>query len=230
MHVPKPQLSATAQEKKHNMSSFKLPKKDGDLVTAFKNFNTAMETHGATLGYDAADEAATLGAYENFDTWNTNAAAAKEASKGASATKAAAKQSSSDVVRAYAQQIKNNPAATPEIMSAFGITVDPSSAGPVTTPTMLSAAAKIDGTCKLTWKKNGNVSGTTYVIETSSNGTTWTFFATSTAAKFNDTNATVGTPRWYRVRAARAGQTSAWSNSAVIYGGSSSSFDLEIAA
>ncbi len=214
---------------KNTMARFTLPSKDGDFVTALKNFNTAMELHGAALGYDATDEAATLGAWQTFDTDNTTAAAAKDAAKGAVAAKAATKLSSGDVVRAYAQQIKNNPAATPEIMSAFGITVDPSVSGPVTTPTLVTASARIDGTCRLTWNRNGNVAGTTYVIETSPNGTTWSFFATVTATRFNDTNATVGSPRWYRVRASRAGQNSAWSNSAVIYGGSSS-VTLEIAA
>lgn len=230
MGVPMILLAQVARSKKQIiMPSFKLPNKDGDLVVAFKNFSGAMETYASVLNFDGADEAATQGASIAFDTANTNATLAKDAAKGAVATKSAAKQSSSEIVRGYAQRIKSNPAATPEILAAFGFTPDPASAGPVQTPTMLSAQARVDGTCRITWKKNGNISGTTYVIETSANGTNWTFFATSTATRFDDTNATVGTPRWYRVRASRAGVNSAWSNFAVIYGGSSSG-SLKVAA
>lgn len=204
------------------MSSFKLPATDGDLVIALKTFSTAMETYATELGYSVGDEAATQAAYQEFDSKNTAAAVAKDAARGAVAAKTVAKRSSIETVCAYAQQIKNNPAATPAILSAFGITVEPKTAGPVQTPSLLSASPRIDGSCRLTWKPNGNAPATTYVIDESSDGANWTFLATVTATKFVDLNAQVGVNNWYRVRAARAGQISPWSNLATIYSGSSS--------
>lgn len=204
------------------MSNFTLPTAEGNLIAFFNNFSTAMDAYSAVLGFDAGDEAACKDAYDDFLADFNAAETAKAAYRGAVSTKSKQRKTSSDIVRDYAQQIKNNPAATPEILTAFGISTTPAGSGPVVTPTNFTPNPSANGICKLTWNKAGNAAGTTYVIEHSANGSSWNFLGTTTAAKFTDTNATAGVARYYRIRAARSGNNSPWSSTIAIYLGGSS--------
>lgn len=209
------------------MAFFNVPKRDLDIVALLKQFDGAMQAHSSTLGYSSTDEFRVSGAYAEADSSLTAVEGAKFALKGAVATKSADIKDGVAIMREYAQQIKNNVAATPEIQAAFGISPTPSASGPVTVPTTLSAEPVANGTCKVTWKRNGNVVGTSFVIETkTSMSGAWSFYATTTKTKFNDTNAAPGSPKWYRVRAERGDVVSGWSNEATIYSGGSGVWEV----
>lgn len=200
------------------MAYINVPGTDSGLVGFLKQFDSAMQLYSSTLGFDAADESIVQGADEGFSEKLETADASKLAMKGAVAEKDSQRRASVSVIREYAQRIKSNPAATPTILEAFGISVTPSASGPVTVPTLLTAEPAATSVCKLSWNRNGNARGTTFTIE--SRGSTsgaWTFVGTTTKAKFSDANATPGVTKYYRVRASRGNSVSAWSLEAVIY-------------
>lgn len=226
------QMPGRENKRDKTMAYINIPGTDSGLVGFLKQFDTAMQEHAATLGFDALEEAAVTDAYNEFDTDVTAVLAAKDALKGLVTAKTVQRTTSVALVRDFAQRIKTNPAATPEIQASFGISTTPSSSGPVTVPTLLTAEPAATSVCKLSWNRNGNSSATTFTIEARGSTTgAWTFVGTTTKTKFNDANATPGVPRYYRVRASRGNTVSAWSIEAVIYsGGSGGSGFLEVAA
>ncbi len=83
---------------------------------------------------------------------------------------------------------------------------------------------------QLSWKRNGNRSGTVFNIEGSSDGTSgWTVVGTTTKAKIG----LAGSPgtTWYlRVVAIRAGQSATPTNPVVVWPTQSSAAGLQLAA
>jgi len=212
------------------MSSLVFSGSDSGLVSQATQFKNAMNLYGETLGYDAAQIGEVVTATTAFPTAYNASEAAKYASTGAVAAKNSQRQATVSVMRDYAQQIKNNPESTPEILAAFGITPEPISSGTVSVPTDLTSSAASNGTCLLKWGRNGNIQGTVFVIEYRFNaGDTWTILGTTTKARFTDNYATPGTTKTYRIRAERGGVISAYSGTTVIYP-FLSEFGIEIAA
>lgn len=211
------------------MSDFVIPASDNGANALFEQFKNAMTIYAFDLGYDAVAIDDATAAYTDFHGDLTTVTNAKAALKAAVSDKDAQRATSSTVVRAYAQQIKNNPLATNEIKNAFGINTSSTSNPPVQIPTALSATPSATGTARLKWSKNGNIRGTVYLVETK-NGSTWSLHGTTTKSSFTDATATPGVQKTYRVRAQRASITSGPSNEAVIYSGGEGFGGLELAA
>lgn len=214
------------------MSEFVIPASDTGADALFLQFKNAMAAHGAGLGYDAVAIDDTIAAYTDFHADLTTVTNTKAAARAAVKSKEEQRVTSSTIVRAYAQQIKNNPLATNAIKTAFGINVTTSATPPVTVPSSLSAAPSASGSCLIRWNKNGNISGTVYLIETKIGDTgEWTFTASSTKASYKDTAATPGVQKSYRVRAQRGSATSEPCSSVTIYNGEGEGFGgLQVAA
>lgn len=213
------------------MSDYKfvIPTTDSGTQNKLNQFKAGFKANFAALGYVAGDSTAVDNAANNFSAALTASDAAKAAAANAVDYKDKTKQSSSSTIRTWAQRVKTNPAATPAILASMGITPASAPAGPVTVPTDLSATPSASGTCTLRWSANGNVSTTNYVLESNTNGAGWVWLGSTTKKSFTDGGAIPGVPKLYRIRAQRAGSTSAPSAQASIYGGEEE-LTLKIAA
>lgn len=200
------------------MSSINIPGADQAAKAKFLQFAQGATTHKVALGIGTTQLAEIGAAANDFSTKLTDADAAKSAAAGAVDAKKKQRQTSTSVVRTYAQQFKNNPAATPAILSALGITPGTTSGGSLAPATDLTATAFTNGTANLSWKRNGNPRSAVFVIEAQIGGSSaWTWVGNTSKTRFVDGGATVGLPKLYRIRTQNAGATSAPSNTASIY-------------
>ncbi len=200
-----------------NNWKFFIPPSDLGTQNKLQTFRTGAAVNLFDLGYDAADLDEIIAAVTDFSAALTASDAAKNEARNKVLAKDETKRESVDVIRAWAQRVKTNPLATPEILASFGIQPATPSAGPVVPPIEMSATPTSVGNCVLKWKSNGNVPGTTYVIEKSTDGVTWEYMVGTTKKRFNDLNAPAGVRKFYRVSAQRAGQTSLPGTVATIY-------------
>lgn len=222
---------AKARETKTKMEKWKftIPTTDAGANEKFQQFAENFATEAVTLGFTASDAEAINTAVGEYDAALMAANVAKDAAKNAVQFKDATLTSTSQFIRTWVDRVIVSPEGTSEIFGKLGITPYSSSAGPVVAPINVSATPNADGTCKIAWQRGSNVSGTVWVVESSTSGGEWEFEAISTSVKFVDTAANPGTPKSYRIRAQRNGVTSPPSPEAGIYGGGEGG-TLQIAA
>lgn len=196
---------------------FVVPTTDNGANQKFIQFRTGFVANATTLGYDLTDIDAVNAVTAAF----TNDLAARDllASQLRQAVnvKNASLEAANNTVRTYVNRVVSNPAATPAILASMGIVPITNTAGPVQTPSQLSAAPNANGTCVLRWNANGNTNRTTYVIEASSGGGGWTWIGNTTRRRWVDNFASVGIAKLYRVRAQRRNEVSPPSAEAGIY-------------
>ncbi len=208
---------------------FPIPGSEQNLNATGQQFKTGFSTHASTLGYDAGDIAEVTAAVNTFQTKLTAANLAIDLAKAAVAEKNAAEAAVTTTLRKWSQTVKTNPLSTPEMFASMGIVPASPPDNSLNTPTDLAARPDSDGTCRLSWNANGNILSTGYVVEASVNGGAFAWLGNSSARSFVDMSATPGVHKTYRVRAFRAGETSAPSAGATIYA-SEEGNSLEIAA
>ncbi|MBS1712734.1 MAG: fibronectin type III domain-containing protein [Armatimonadetes bacterium] len=184
------------------------------------NFQSVAAAHAAALRLDA-DELLELSTTNtrfaaSFDAQETAHAAAK----GATALCDQERSEALAVVAKYNAQFHAIPGISPDLLGELGLTVPGGGSGtiPVFTPLDLSATGSSNGVNSLKWKRNGNVSGTMYVIEASYDGTnTWAIVDTSTRTKFEHADQVPGRFVRYRVYAKRGQKKSNPSGTASVY-------------
>ena len=135
-----------------------------------------------------------------------------------------------DNLKDVARSIYAQPGLTDGDIASTGLAVHDYHPSPSQTssPTNLVANAFANGTVKLTWNRNGNGRTTTFLIESSFDGSEWTYAGTTTAARITLSGYAPGTATLFRVTANRAGGTSEPSETAGIY--LAMPFTLELAA
>lgn len=203
------------------MASDYLPKPDAQLQTWLTNFAAKCGEYDSELGLTSTDLLLIDGQTDTFsDDYNAQFAA-KEVLKGLTETKDKSRKAVTATVRSYAKQFKANPAVTPAILGALGITTS-SSAGPVVTPTGLTVTGISTGVNKIKWNRAGNSNGTTFIVESSFDGNNFNFVGAVTRTSFSDEGNTPGETQWYRVFATRAGSSSAPCAPVAVYGPGSS--------
>lgn len=206
-----------------------IPSDDGNLVNWYSNFAQQCDSYSTILGLTAAEVTAIENNASSFDTaWKTSGAA-KQAAKEAVAQKDTVRRNVVSAARALAREFKTNPAVTPAIQAALGITTTtpPIAVTPVTD---VIGVGQSNGVNQLSWNRNGNRSGTTFVVEYRiGNAGDWNFAGVTTRSKFSHTGQTPGQEVWYRIISSRAGVNSVPSDPEAVYGGSGST-ELRIAA
>ncbi|MEX2244327.1 MAG: fibronectin type III domain-containing protein [Fimbriimonadaceae bacterium] len=178
---------------------------------------------GSAFGLDTADITALQAALTAADTSHDGAVTARSTSKSATLTQ------NSDVfslrgllsqaiskIKTFAQG-QDDPTATYAAMDIPVPDTTPTKHFPVQ-PTSLLAQPDASGTVQLSWDGSGNFYPTTFVIEGSSDGSTWALQGTATANKLTLTGYTPGQTFWFRVSATHNGQTSIPSESEAIWG------------
>ncbi len=196
---------------------FEIPGPDTAAGAKFAQFRTGAVAHLVTLGYDIGDLDEIIAADVDFNTALTNAEAKKVETRTAVAVKSEARVTSTEVIMEWVDRVKSNALATPEMLADFGIEPFAGGAAPAIPPVALAAIPSYTGTCTLTRSRTNNIKGTTFILEFSLDGDTWQWLSSTTKTKFVDTNATPGAQRIYRIRAQRAGVTSAPGSWATIY-------------
>jgi hypothetical protein len=195
------------------------------------NFVTVATANASTLGIKTTDVAALDAAKTGFSSALTNVTTTKTAYLGATATKRASRTSAEATYRKYAKQFLANPALTPALLSSLGFSVTPAPSVPATPPTDLAATGFSNGVNKLVWKRAGNPQSTVFVIEAKTGTGSWAQVGATSKVKFSHNGQTPGVQVIYRVRAQRGNETSAPSNTAIVYGtGASSQVFLQQAA
>lgn len=126
--------------------------------------------------------------------------------------------SNSDVsfINAIFKADKNIPR---EVLIRMGFRVsEGKTSSPPNEPTNLIVMPNAAGYTDLKWEKNGNKRTTLYEIEAQYDGNPeWVHVETVPTLKYRHENQTVGKQVVYRVRAKRAGQTSAFGSAGVAY-------------
>lgn len=206
---------------------------DGDLNVALANFNTVCIANATTLGLKTADLAEIAAAATGFNT-NLNAwVASRSAANNAKDVKDTQKSTSKNVVSKWAKNFRANPAVPDALLSQLMLPPHktPGSKTPPTTPLDLVANANGQGLVKLTWKRNGNTSGTTFIIETRNSASApWAMLDGTTKTKY-DYQASPGVYIAFRVSAKRGTLTSAPSVPVVLWESGSEAFSgLKVAA
>lgn len=197
---------------------YKVPKSQfGIWIT---NFQTVAAANAAALGLDPAE----LTSISNAKTEFNNALAAQETARAASigATALADQEwgQALDLVASFNAQFQAIPGISPELLAELGLNVPGGGGGtvPVYAPSDLGVLGCSNGINTLKWSRNGNESGTVYVIEAAYDGTSdWQIVDNSTRTKYSHTGQEPGRFVRYRVIAQRGTTKSGPSNTASVY-------------
>jgi hypothetical protein len=197
------------QKEKHKMSTDFLPNSETDLKNWLDNFVAKCELYETQLGLNADEFLSIANGALAFDNALNTTTALKDELKGAVEDKSDKKAEISAIVRTFARQWKADPAISPSILGALGITSS-TTYGPVVTVTGLQVNGCANGVNELRWNRTGNAPTTIFFVENRLAGsTTWGFVAAITGTRFNHMGQTPGQEQYYRVTSIRAGVNSA---------------------
>lgn len=207
-------------------------RKDAELVTALQAFNLNCNNNKVVLGLTAADLTEIGSAATSAQTQLNNWEAAKTAARASRVTKSNTLKASKSVVSKWAKVFHGNQAVPDSVLSQLMLPPhnSPRTNTPPTQPLALVASADGNGNIELRWKRNGNIAGTTFLIEYRLTATAaWSILGSTTKAKFFHTSAP-GSYIEFRVTAQRADNESLPSTSVVLWGGSGSGESFELKA
>jgi len=194
--------------------------KDSEWIAMGKTFIDNAAANSSVLGLTAAQVTGLTASFDLFDTSFSELEAQKAALESAVVNKDKNRDSFETLVRRYSKQFRGNnaiPDATLALLNVAPHSTPRSQTSP-TQPLALVATTNSVGQVFLTFKRNGNISGTTFWIQSkSSEGDDWATIETTTRSKITIDNFAPGSPAWFRVVAVRRGIRSAPSNSATIY-------------
>lgn len=207
-------------------------RKEADFVNALQTFHANCITNKTILELTEADQAeigvAATDAQAQLNNWEE----ARTAAKAAVVTKNETLKDSHAVVSKFAKIFNSNEAVPDSILAQLLLPphFTPRTNTPPTQPLDPFANSDGLGNIELRWKRNGNRSGTVFLIEyRTSASADWTLFGSTTKAKFF-TTWTPGSYIEFRISAQRGSYTSIASNSVVLWSGSSSATTLELQA
>ena len=211
------------------MASDFLPSEEAQLQIWYNNFVQKCEKHEAVLDLDAQEFLEISSASTSLSTELNAVKEAQTTYRSAVAEKNTVKASSIATARAYAKQFKANPNVSQSVLQDLGV-VSSTPNNPVTMVTNLTAVGCDNGVNSLKWSRNGNSSGTQFIVEYSiGNQLNWKFAGAPTRAEFDHENQTPGTFIWYRVTATRANNYSVPCPAVSVYGNSENG-ELTLAA
>jgi hypothetical protein len=194
-----------------------LPAGEAQFKLWYDNFVSKCDEYGTDLGLTTAQITAITNLKDQYSAKLAQVVTTKEVYEGAVSGKNLARKNSTTNIRAFAKQFKAIQGISPEILKELGI-VSSTSTGPVRTVTSLDVVGCDDGVNKLTWDRNQNAFGTTFVIEYRIGSTgNWVFAGTTTKVTFNHGDQIPGQTVYYRVTSSRAGVSSAPSPAVGVY-------------
>lgn len=184
------------------------------------NFQTVAAANATALGLDPAELTSISDATTEFNNSFAAQETARAAAIGATALADQGWRQALDLVASFNAQFQAIPGISPELLAELGLSVPGGGGGtvPVYAPSDLSALGCSDGINTLKWNRNGNESGTVYVIEAAYDGTSdWQIVDNSTRIRYSHSGQEPGRFVRYRVIAQRGATKSGPSNTAAVY-------------
>lgn len=186
-----------------------IPTEDAALAQWLELFSSTCAARAAELGLtpEEVDEIAAISLEFRDSLAATTATYALY--KGALARKNEDRQNATSLARKFARRFKSNDTIPESTLAEMEI-VKSYRSGPVVPVTNLLVIPDGKSTIQLKWNRNQNAPTTTFLIEYRYDGSEdWRFAGSTTKTKFVHDNRVPGETLFYRVRATRAGQTSA---------------------
>ena len=206
-----------------------IPAKDPEFVTFGNNYSTVCANSATELGLSAPELTQISGVVNEFNEAYVAMNAAKLVYEGLVDAKNVARASAVSVIRSFTREFKANPTVSPATLGALGVVVNNPSV-PVTPVTLLTATGCSNGENLLRWNRNGNSSGTQFIIEAKiGDSGAWNLVWVSSTVRFTHENQIPGQKISYRVTAIRNGQASAPCDPFVLYS-EGEGFELNLAA
>ena len=181
-----------------------IPQKDGDLVPWTENFIAVANANLPALGLIAGDITALTTKKSDYST-GLNAAVAKQAeSKAATDNKNVKKSALTDNIRVLARQIQARPGVPDNLKVQLGLNAPdpvPSPTGPFP-PVSTTIESLSLHQYRISWGRNGNSYGTTFIIEfTFELGQPWQMIGTTTKASYDTNHTNPAGTTFFRVKA-----------------------------
>lgn len=184
---------------------------DDAYNAAVQNFAVACDANKVALGLTVPDLAEIAGAAVGFGTTLSNLIAAKNAAESAREAKDVQKAATKAIVSKWAKTFRANMALPDALLVDLMVAphVTPGAKTPPTIPLDLVASSDGQGNIRLQWKRNGNIQGTSFVIQIQdSPGGDWQYHGSVSKRTFF-TTWEPGSYVAYRVTAIRRGIASA---------------------
>ena len=198
-----------------------VPVKVSEYIVWLANFNTVAGNNQATLGLSASDLTALAASASSVNNAINTVATAAASLKSAHLSKKNTVKSSETLLRGYVKTIAASKTVPDTLKKQLGINArQPNTHTPPAIPKTLAASVLKNGTPTLSWKANGNISPTIYMVEIQMGGSsTWTLLDSTMRTKYVVADATPGVKTAFRIYAKRNDVVSGYSNIAVVYGG-----------
>lgn len=184
---------------------------DDAYNAAVQNFAVACDANKVALGLSVPDLAEIAGAAVAFGTTMSNLIAAKNAAESAREAKDVQKAATKAIVSKWAKTFRANMALPDALLVDLMVAphLTPGAKTPPAIPLDLVAASDGQGNIRLQWKRNGNIQGTSFLVEfQSSPGGEWQYLSSVSKRTFF-TTWEPGAYVAYRVTAIRRGIASA---------------------
>lgn len=159
---------------------------DGDLNSALNNWNTVCAANTVVLGLTPANMVEIAAASTAFTTTFNGATTAKAAAKNSVEAKELQKKASRAVVSKWAKIFRANPNVPDNLLDSLMLPHHKTSGSktPPSQPLLLVGSADGNGLVSLKWNRNGNTSGTTFLIEVQTDPQgDWTISGSTTQTK-----------------------------------------------
>lgn len=158
-------------------------------------------------------------------------ASARNAAKAATQTKATKRKAVVTALTAISDTVYPNPLVTDQMLAAIGFAPRPTHGSPriPLIPTNLVATPVANGTVRLKWDRAGNAPTVVFVIETSPNGTAWSFLRSTTRLSYVAPGFPPGQPAWFRVSATTSTTSSLPSLPVSVYAPGGQQVELKVA-
>jgi hypothetical protein len=198
--------------------STKTVRKDNDVLTYGRNFNTVAEARKTELGVTDQDLTQLTQLLKEYSDAIELATTLRVKSAAATTAKDTARTKVLDKTRKMTNKVKGEDDVPPALKRELGITIPEASTRntllPVT-PADLVANLKTDGSVELYWLSNGNTTRTQYILEMQPDQSqAWTVVDVVSKTSFLHKEPPPAVDLKYRVSARRRGEISPPSNTA----------------
>ena len=197
-----------------------IPPKDADALTYLTTLAGVLAAAPASYGLVAADVTPITNKVNEFGQALQDVDTLKTASTAGVQHKDDVRAALENLVRPIVAQIQANPAVTDQLKAQASIPIHdtvPSATAPIV-PAGLVVQPQGNGVHRLSWNRNGNLTGTQFVIESKAGEAEgFSLVDVVTTTTYDHAAQPAGVPVVYRIRARRGSVTSEPSNEAGAY-------------
>jgi len=192
---------------------------DAQAMALAVQMNSILVTDFAAYGVTSAQSLELKGNKDNFQNGLADVYDKRAAWLAAVDDKDADRENLMNTISVIANVVYNNPAVTPGMISALGLTprATTRTVYEPKVPQNLQSFPSVNGDVKLTWSKGENTYGAVYIIESRTETEDWVQVYSTTKQKATLTGYTPGNTVWFRVRACRNDAVSSPCNQVAIY-------------